>query len=299
MKRPNAILAAIAILATMLAPAAGPAQATTTVPKLASAEVNGTKLAMEFNQSLNTGSVPAPGDFAVTVADSGRSVASGGVAISGKRVTLTLSSAVTVGQTVTVSYTKPTAMPLENTANVDVETFGAQRVTNVTAPVITGIEIVSKARNFEVVGGNNRPTYGRGQPIVVAVTWDGPVAWDLCATNAGMQVRLQVGSTNRSAELVTDGANNGTATTLWFSYTAVQGDTDTDGVAVVPPTSGGNKDRVVFLRNNATLKGAAGTDAAEENAGITFAAGMTAQSDHRVKGTIRATDNSPPPIRRR
>ena len=267
------------------------------LPELMSAEVDGTKLEMEFNQSLNTAVVPAPGDFAVTVEGTARSVASGSVAVAGKKVTLTLSSAVTVGQTVTVSYTKPTgatAMPLENTANVDVETFGAQPVTNVTAPVISGIEIVSKPRNSETVGTDLLPTYGRNQPIVVAVTWNGPVTWDLSSTGAGMRVRLQVGSTNRSAELVTDGATSGTASTLWFSYTAVQGDTDTDGVAVVPPTSGGNKDKVLFLRNGATLKGAAGTDAAKKNAGVDFAAGLSAQSGHRVKGTIAAAGNSAP-----
>ncbi|WP_419930307.1 SwmB domain-containing protein [Candidatus Poriferisocius sp.] len=273
-----------------------------------SAEVDGTRLAMEFNQSLNTAVVPAPGDFTVTVTasdgtSSSRSVASGGVAISGKKVTLTLSSAVTFGQTVTVGYTKPTgatAMPLENTSNVDVETFGAQPVTNVTAPVISSIEIVSRPRNSEQVNPGPPPellpTYLTGQPIVVAVTWNGPVAWDLSAASAGIGVQVTIGSNKRRAELVTDGETSGTASTLWFSYTVVAGDTDTDGVAVeTPGGTNNNKDRVVRLRNGATLKGAAGTDAAEKNAGVDFAAGLSAQSGHRVKGSLgNAAGNTGP-----
>ncbi|WP_419930663.1 SwmB domain-containing protein [Candidatus Poriferisodalis sp.] len=266
---------------------------TPVVPELVSAEADGTKLAMKFSESLNTGSVPATTAFAVTVDGSARSVASGGVAITGKKVTLTLASAVTVGQAVTVSYTKPTgasAMPLENTANVEVETFGAQPVLNVTAPVITGMEIVSKPRTSD----SGTFVYARGQPIVVAVTWNGPVTWDLSADNAGMRVRLQVGSGNKNAELVTDGATSGTAETLWFSYTPVTADTDTDGVAVVPNTTGNNKDKVVFLRNGATLKGSAGTDAADSNAGTLHAAGLSAQAGHTVKGSIAAAGNSAP-----
>ena len=263
------------------------------VPELVSAEADGTKLAMKFSENLNTGSVPATTAFAVTVDGSARSMASGGVAITGKKVTLTLASAVTVGQAVTVSYTKPTgasAMPLENTDDVEVETFGAQPVTNVTAPVITGMEIVSKPRTSD----RGTFVYARGQPIVVAVTWNGPVTWDLSADNAGMRVRLQVGSGNKNAELVTDEATSGTAETLWFSYTPVTADTDTDGVAVVPNTTGNNKDKVVFLRNGATLKGSAGTDAADSNAGTIHAAGLSAQSGHTVKGSIAAAGNSAP-----
>ncbi len=265
-----------------------------TTPTLVSADVDGTKLTMRFTDDLNTGSLPAPAAFTVTVDGTGRNVASGGVAIANKKVTLTLASAVTLGQEVKVRYTKPASNPLKNAANVDVETFADQSVLNKTAPVITGMKLVSTPRNVEVVGGNSLPTYGAGQPIVVAVTWSDDVAWDLSAMNAGMRVRLQVGSTNKSAELVTDGATSGTATTLWFSYTAVSGDSDTDGVAVVPPTTGDNKDRVVFLRSGAKLTGAPGSDGAQSNAGVTFATGLSAQSGHRVKGSIAAAANTAP-----
>ena len=52
--------------------------------------------------------MPAPGDFTVTVAGSSCNVASGGVAISGRAVTLTLELEVAVGESVAVSYTPGT-----------------------------------------------------------------------------------------------------------------------------------------------------------------------------------------------
>ncbi|MYE14193.1 MAG: hypothetical protein F4X99_21535, partial [Gammaproteobacteria bacterium] len=99
-------------------------------PAFSSASVNGATLALVFDEDLDTGSVPAPGDFHVTVAGSRRGVAAGGVAVAGTTVTLTLASAVTAGQTVAVRYTKPATNPLQDVAGNDVATFGDQEVTN-------------------------------------------------------------------------------------------------------------------------------------------------------------------------
>ena len=101
-----------------------------TAPSFSSATVDGSTLKVVFNEDLDTGSVPAPGDFDVQVAGSRRNVASSGVAIADATVTLTLSSAVTHGQTVTVAYTKPAANPLRDASENDVADFAAQTVTN-------------------------------------------------------------------------------------------------------------------------------------------------------------------------
>ncbi len=95
-----------------------------------SAAVDGTALTLTFDQTLVTGSVPAPGAFHVTVNGARRDVAASGVAISGKAVTLTLASAVSEGDTVTVRYTRPSARPLRNTSGQDVDTFPDRAVTN-------------------------------------------------------------------------------------------------------------------------------------------------------------------------
>ena len=61
-------------------------------PGFVSAEANGATLTLTFDQDLDGGSVPAPGRFRVTVDGARRGVASGGVAIDGATVTLTLSN---------------------------------------------------------------------------------------------------------------------------------------------------------------------------------------------------------------
>ena len=74
-------------------------------PALSSASVDGDALKLTFNEALDEGSVPPASAFAVTVAGSARTV--GSVAVSESAVTLSLSSAVVSGETVTVGYTVP------------------------------------------------------------------------------------------------------------------------------------------------------------------------------------------------
>ena len=100
------------------------------VPLFSSASVDGTTLTLTFDAALDTGSVPAPGAFYVTVNGARRNVASGGVAIDGAVVSLTLASAVSEDDTVTVRYTKPSANPLQSTSGQAVDTFTDQEVTN-------------------------------------------------------------------------------------------------------------------------------------------------------------------------
>ena len=108
--------------------------ADTTPPVFASATVDGTTLTVTFNKNLDNGSVPAPGDFNVTVGGARRNVASGGVAIDGATVTLTLASAVTSTDTVTLAYTQPSANPLQDAAENEVADFTGQEVANNTLP---------------------------------------------------------------------------------------------------------------------------------------------------------------------
>ncbi len=59
-------------------------------PQFASAGVDGRTLTVTFDKTLDETSVPAPGDFHVTVGSARRNVAAGGVAVDGASVTLTL-----------------------------------------------------------------------------------------------------------------------------------------------------------------------------------------------------------------
>ncbi len=79
-------------------------------PVLRSATVNGAELSLAYAGGLKTQANPGSDAFSVEVEGTGRTVTS--VSLTEEEVTLTLASAVTVGQTVTVSYTPPSEKPL-------------------------------------------------------------------------------------------------------------------------------------------------------------------------------------------
>ena len=81
--------------------------ADTTAPTLSTqvTSTNGTQIILTFDEALDTSSVPAPSAFTVMVAGAERDVST--VALSGSTCTLTLASAITTGQAVTISYTQP------------------------------------------------------------------------------------------------------------------------------------------------------------------------------------------------
>ena len=68
--------------------------------------MNGATLTLTFNEALDAGQVPDKSAFAVTVAGNSRGVSA--VAVSGSAVTLTLVTAVSEGDAVTVDYIAPT-----------------------------------------------------------------------------------------------------------------------------------------------------------------------------------------------
>jgi uncharacterized repeat protein (TIGR02059 family) len=115
-----------------------------TAPTFVSAAMSGdkTKVILTYNEALGTTTAPTTA-FAVLVNSATRGVSS--VAVSGLTVQLTLATAVTEGQTVTVAYTAPSSSALttnnavQDTSGNDAVTLTAQSVTNVadlTAPVL-------------------------------------------------------------------------------------------------------------------------------------------------------------------
>ncbi|MGZ8527385.1 MAG: SwmB domain-containing protein [Candidatus Limnocylindrales bacterium] len=103
-----------------------------TPPNLTSAAVNGAALTLSYSEALDGGSVPAASAYAVAVNSSPRSIST--VGIGGSTVTLTLSSPVTSGQTVTLSYTIPGTNPIQDVAGNDAAAFSGQAVANNTPP---------------------------------------------------------------------------------------------------------------------------------------------------------------------
>ena len=108
-----------------------------TGPVLQTREVNGAALTLTYNEDLDSTSVPDGGAYTVTV--NGSSVAvDNSVTVTGKVVSLTLSTAVVYGDTVTVAYvpgSNPVRDDSENENNA--ASFSARSVTNNTPFVDT------------------------------------------------------------------------------------------------------------------------------------------------------------------
>ena len=122
----------------------------TTPPVLVTPAVNGATLTLTYNEALDTNSVPGESAFTVKVDGVTRSLAdTNPVAVSGSAVTLTLASAVTDRQAVTVSYSVPTgpgAKPIRDAADHNAAAFTDKTVTN-DSPDTTPPMLVTSAVN--------------------------------------------------------------------------------------------------------------------------------------------------------
>ena len=102
-----------------------------TAPEWLRAEVDGAHLVLLYREGLDETSTPAVEAFTVTVGGQPRSLAAGNpVAVDGRRVRLTLASAVAHGDTVTVGYTVPTENPIQDRAGNAAAALSDQAVTN-------------------------------------------------------------------------------------------------------------------------------------------------------------------------
>ena len=132
----------------------------TTPPELSTATVDGATLTLTYDEDLDENSEPSSDAFSVTVGGTGRAV--DGVSVSGSSVILSLGSAVTAADTVTVTYTVPTdaaAPRIQDDAGNPAASFGDQDVENNTppsantpatgAPTITGTAQVGETLTVE------------------------------------------------------------------------------------------------------------------------------------------------------
>ena len=186
-------------------------------PALSSAAVNGAALTLTYGEALDESSTPATDAFTVTVAGSGRTVTH--VSVSGRAVTLTLASAVTDGQEVTVTYTVPGTNPIRDAAGNAAEGLSNDPARNdtpdTTPPTVSMIEITSNPATSQ--------TYGVGEAIEVTVTLDETVI-----VTGRPRLSLTVAVQTKPATY--DRGSN--SDTLVFAYPVAGGDGDTDGVSI-------------------------------------------------------------------
>ena len=141
----------------------------TAAPTVSSATVSGSTLTVTFSENMDT-SAGAKADksaLAVTVAGNSRTVNS--YTLSGKIATLTLASAVTVGQLVTVAYTKPTGTNAKlqdlagnelanfsRTLDTAAPTFGSSTIANLS---LTQNSAMTSVTLPEATGGDGTLSY--------------------------------------------------------------------------------------------------------------------------------------------
>ena len=97
--------------------------------------VDGSKLVVSYDEALDGGSTPAAGAYTVNV--DGAAVSSSGVSVSGTEVTLTLASAVTENQALTLSYAVPASNPVRDLAGNDATAIMNRSVSNLTIDTTT------------------------------------------------------------------------------------------------------------------------------------------------------------------
>ena len=119
-------------------------------PALATATITGNTLLLTYDEDLDPGSVPTPGDFSVKVAGGEATVVS--VGVSGPAVTLTLQDAVPDGEQVTLDYT-PGSSPIKDPAGNEAAGFAGREVANLTdtTPPTAPSHLTAAATSLESV----------------------------------------------------------------------------------------------------------------------------------------------------
>ena len=97
--------------------------------------VGGTYLVLPYDQDLDTGSTPAASAYAVKV-DGNAGTAPTSVSVAGSTVTLTLATAVTAANTVTLSYTAPASNPVQDGSGLAALSFTDKAVSVQTANLV-------------------------------------------------------------------------------------------------------------------------------------------------------------------
>jgi uncharacterized repeat protein (TIGR02059 family) len=209
-------------------------------PVFGSAVVTGNSLVMSYVEAttLDASHPPTSGAFAVTVG--GLSVAVTGVAINAaaKTATLTLATAVSAGQTVTVAYTDPTAgddiTALQNAAGTDAASLAATPVTNNTALAVASVAVPASA------------SYTAGDALNFTVNFTEAVTANVSGGTPRLAITLDTGGTVYANYVSGSGSS-----ALVFRYTVAGGNADADGIVVAS----------TLELNGATIQAATGANA--------------------------------------
>ncbi len=230
--------------------------------------VNGASLVLTYDETLDRTSTPPASAFTVTVAGAAWPVS--GVSVSGRGVTLTLASAVGIGDTVTVSYVVPATGPVQDLNGNAAGALTGRTVTNSTRPVVTSVAVTSTPRTAA-------DTYGAGEKIEFTVTFSAAV--EVSTGRPHFEFSL--------AKIDTDAAyESGSGTTaLVFAYTVRAGDRDRDGIWV------GDQDRTIKLDSGEYIRALNNGPDADLTHGRLGKLGS-----HRVDGSLLVDNDEEPAV---
>ena len=228
-------------------------------PTFSSATVDGTSLVITFSEAMNAAGNPASSVFQATASSSGtiNGTTADPVTIDGAKVTVTLSSAVAAGETVTVAYSgiaDSATNKVRDLADNNLADFSGETVANITgasAPKIASVKFRQWA-TYDADSDGRRDTYVEDDVVLVDVEFTEPVR---VTGDGDVRLHLDLGAddstqTNSRRTLRFPSVLNG-GTTLRFEYTVEAGDTDTDGMWVQTDAS----DRVVLEPGTARVVG--------------------------------------------
>ncbi|MCW8204999.1 hypothetical protein D8B27_20000, partial [Verminephrobacter aporrectodeae subsp. tuberculatae] len=238
-----------------------PAPADTTAPQLiitgdtTRPKVNGNQLVLSFSDTGNLDAdpihTPANGAFTVLVDSVANAVTNVAINAEAKTVTLTLSTAVTSDQTVTVAYADPTtgndANAIQDAAGNDATSFAATAVTNNTpAPADTTAPAL-------IITGDSRPKV-TGDQLVLSFSDTGNLDADLAHKPANGAFTVLV---NGVANAVTNVAIEPQAKTVTLTLTTAVTSDQTVTVAYADPTTGNDANAIQDAAGNDTASFAA------------------------------------------
>ena len=169
---------------------ATPSVGDSAAPTLTTARVAGSTLTLDWNEPLDTNSVPATSAFTVTVNGARQGIA--GIAVAGEVVILTLATAAKSVDTLTVSYSPPSqagSKAIQDVGQNEAAAFSGRAVTNETVVEVVSITISSDP------GADGTYTYGSAsgrtpETIEATVTFSENVT---VTGTPKLPVKLQVG----------------------------------------------------------------------------------------------------------
>ncbi|WP_210245161.1 SwmB domain-containing protein, partial [Methylobacterium sp. WL9] len=134
----------------------------TTPPVFQTGSVNGTSLVLTYGEALDATNTPLMSAFAVTAGGSAVGVSGVIINSAARTVTLTLASAVTAGQAVSLTYTDPTSgndiRAIQDLAGNDAASVTVTNINNTTPGTATPLTINGTEADNVIVGGAGNDT---------------------------------------------------------------------------------------------------------------------------------------------